>query len=358
MSDILYPLRRIHGALNDRKKEHLEKKRFRLYMRATESTVFVIGTPTHTNIGDSAIALAEIAFLEKCYNNTSPIKEITVPEYQICHKMINKLISPSTRFFGMGGGNMGDQWFHEEEFRRTFIIDQLKNKPVIFPQTIFYSDTQDGKNKEQESIAIYNVPAITLVAREKISFEIMQKLYPRANILLTPDIVLSATMDDFGAVAQERKGILFCVRNDEEKAVSDSVWTELERELTALGKETTHTDMHSNCQVTKENRRECVRKKMQEFCGAELVVTDRLHGMLFAAITETPCVVFGNYNHKVKGTYDWISYLPYIRYVESADEAKAVIPELLEIKNCKYDNTPLLPYFDKLAEVIKFYAQN
>ena len=84
-----------------------------------------------------------------------------------------------------------------------------------------------------------------------------------------------------------------------------------------------------------------------------MVVTDRLHGMVFAAISGTPCIVFSNYNHKVQGTYEWIKYLPYIKYAESVSEAPNYIPELLAMKDCRYDNTPLLPYFEKLAQVVK-----
>ena len=75
--------------------------------------------------------------------------------------------------------------------------------------------------------------------------------------------------------------------------------------------------------------------------------------MIFAALTGTPCIVFSNYNHKVKGTYEWISYLPYVKYAETAEEAILYIPELLQMKNCHYDSTPLKPYFEKLAEIVK-----
>ena len=92
---------------------------------------------------------------------------------------------------------------------------------------------------------------------------------------------------------------------------------------------------------------------MQEFADSELVITDRLHGMVFAALTGTPCIVFSNYNHKVKGTYDWISYLPYIKYVESLEEAKKCIPELIAMENTCYDSKPLQSYYNKLIEVIK-----
>ena len=66
----------------------------------------------------------------------------------------------------------------------------------------------------------------------------------------------------------------------------------------------------------------------------------------------TPCIAFSNNNHKVKGTYDWIRYLPYIKYAETIEEAEGYIPELLAMKNCRFDNTPLLPYFEKLKEVV------
>jgi pyruvyl transferase EpsI len=181
----------------------------------------------------------------------------------------------------------------------------------------------------------------------------MQALYPDTEVLLTPDIVLSGTKEDYGVTVQERKGVLLCARSDPEKSVDDSTWAEIEKTLEGLGKGHKYTDTQSDCQITRENRMECVRKKLQEFCGAELVITDRLHGMVFAALTETPCIVFSNYNHKVRGTYEWIRHLPYIRYAETAEDALAFIPLLLAIKECRFDNSPLMPYFHQLAEVIK-----
>ena len=248
---------------------------------------------------------------------------------------------------------MGDQWFAEEALRQEFIVKRVNSKPVIFPQTIFYSDTESGQAKLQASIPIYNDSNVTIVAREKQSFDILLKVYSDATILLTPDIVLSTTMEDYGVIPKTRSGVLFVTRSDPEKSVSDSTWEALEKAAAEVGKVCRHTDMYSEIPVTKDNRAECVRKKMQEFCGVELVITDRLHGMVFAALTATPCIVFSNYNHKVKGTYDWISYLPYIRYCETVEEAEAAIPELLTMKECHFDNTPLLPHFEKLALLVK-----
>ena len=313
---------------------------------------FVIGTPSHANIGDSAIAIAEIRFLQNALQRKMPVKEITVREIQKFNKLLQNPQSAKNHYFWHGGGNMGDQWYNEEMIRQRFIMGYRDCRFVIFPQTIFYSDTESGQSKKNDSKAIYNHPDITIVAREKTSFEIMKKVYPEAQHLLTPDIVLSSTMEDYGVINRKREGVLFISRSDPEKAVDEGVWEKIADSVESLGRKVIFSDMISDVPLTKENRMECVRRKMQDICDAELVITDRLHGMVFAALTGTPCIVFSNYSHKVKGTYDWISYLPYICYVESFEEAKRAIPSLLSLQESKYEKKPLQLYFDELSKMI------
>lgn len=352
----LLALRRLHGNLYEAYRRwwnRLWVAKYLIFPLKAEK-VFVVGTPLHTNIGDSAIALAEIAFLQECGIPKSKIKELTVPECQMFFSTMLRRIGPQDRLYLHGGGNMGDQWLNEELFRRK-VMDAFPGNPmVIFPQTIFYTDTETGSQEQTNSISYYNGrEGLTLIAREQKSYDIMRLLYPDTPVLLTPDIVLSATMDVFGAKKQERKGVLLCMREDAEQAMSQNERCEVKTYLNECGYAYRITDMYSDCPVTKENRADCVRRKMNEFTGAELVITDRLHGMVFAAITGTPCIVFSNYNHKVRGTYEWIKYLPYIKYAESVEEAKKYVPELLTMKDCRYDNTPLKPYFDRLAEIVK-----
>ena len=44
--------------------------------------------------------------------------------------------------------------------------------------------------------------------------------------------------------------------------------------------------------------------KFKDFQKSELVITDRLHGMIFCYITKTPCIVMPNNNHKILMTYE------------------------------------------------------
>lgn len=358
MSGFVYSLRKLHGKIYEKKVDFKNKLILKKYIKLPmDKKVYFIGTPDYPNLGDSAIAISEMIFLEKCGFTKEQIKEFTQFEYRTNKKYISKLIKKDYLICGIGGGNLGNQWYPEEEFRYSFIDTFTKNPMIIFPQTIYFTPDEKGEKALEKSYSHYNNHNnLTIVAREKKSYDLLNQYYSVPKKMLTPDIVLSSSMKDFGVKPAERNGVLLVFRSDEEKSMSDKDRKEIFLTLDSLGLNYKKTDMYSDCNITKENRLDCVRNKMQDFASSRLVVTDRLHGMIFAAITETPCIVFSNYNHKVKGTYEWIKYLPYIKYVDNIDEATKLIPELLKIENCKFDNKPLLPYFEKLAGVVKQYV--
>lgn len=55
------------------------------------------------------------------------------------------------------------------------------------------------------------------------------------------------------------------------------------------------------------------------------MVTDRLHGMIFAYITGTPAIVFSNSNQKVKNCFEWIKDCGYIFYMDSFDKKSFIV---------------------------------
>ncbi len=313
----------------------------------------ILGSPVYGNYGDSAILLAQIDFLRDALSTGCLPTEITYDEYYKYRSQLRSVLKPSQPLFCMGGGNMGNQWEREEKLRYDVLSDFPKNRVLVFPQTIFFSNTGHPDYTPERAHLSYNGrDGLILTAREEESFSQMKELFPDTKIILVPDIVLWETMDRFGAVPQERSGVMICRRFDCEAAISDAAWNRIEHSISAMGLNLRWTEMDSEKGIGKDLRSELVRRKMQEYCSAALVVTDRLHGMVFSALTGTPCIVFGNYNHKIHGTYEWIKYLPYIRYAESVEEAEQFIPELLAMKDCQYDNTPLMPYFEQLKEVV------
>lgn len=347
--DILYPLRRLHGICHS----------LLVYIKSSaalilKKRVYILGTPQHTNLGDAAIVIAQKLFIKRAGIKEKDIVEIPIENYPQFRELPLKLANKKSLITLVGGGNMGDVWFGDEDIRRKIISDFPKNRKIVFPQTCFYSDTESGKAEKERSVEIYNsANNLTLIARESKSFDIMKALYPNADIMLVPDIVLSANADDFGVKKQKRSGVLLCMRKDLEKSLDAK---NVERIVQYLDEKSilyTLTDTHSTEWCFADKRENLVRQKLNEFAGAELIITDRLHGMVFAAITQTPCIVFSNYNQKVEGTYNWIKNLPYIEFAKNSDDAIASIEKLIKLENCLFDNSSLTPYFDKIKQLIK-----
>lgn len=297
-----------------------------------KKSAYFFGIPTHSNIGDSAIVVAEKEFLKNC--GYDEIVEITSSEYVYNRKCIKCLMPKKVNIFLPGGGNMGSLWPLEEERRYQIIEDFIDYTITVFPQTIFYGSNDKDSALKNKTVNLYNLAdQLTLVAREEVSYAIMKKMYPKCRIILSPDIVLSFKYKSFN---QQRKGILTCFRNDKEKKLDTAVKDDLILYLIKAGYYVCETDTMADGQITKDNREEIVENKMKQIASARVFITDRLHGMVFAAITGTPCIVFGNNHHKVIGTYKWLENLNYIKFVSEISEVKDCIFDLYNMGNCKF----------------------
>ena len=189
-----------------------------------------------------------------------------------------------------------------------------------------------------------------LIAREEKTYTDMKALFPYNDIILTPDIVMTL---DYHLPRTVRDGILLCFRNDWEKSISNEQIDKIQKQCGKLSKNVKLTDMRSKEGfVSIENRMEVFLNKIEQFKHASLVITDRLHGMVFSAISGTPCIALSNYNHKVRETYKWLKQLPYIKFCETTDEAINEIPRLYNYAVTDYDNSFTQPYFDKLVDYI------
>lgn len=316
----------------------------------SKKKIYIINTPLHTNIGDSAIAYAQNLFLQKNIGNDYKIVEVTSGEWARFRKVLGCIVRKKDIIIQLGGGNMGYEWFNEEIERRRIIEQFPNNKMIIFPQTIYYGDSEEGKKEFENSKKIYNNHKdLHLIAREKVSYEIMKVAYPNCDVILTPDIVLSMNKLDN---PYKREGITFCFRRDAEKVLTPEEEKYIINECKKISDKVFYTDMMSERAVTKENRVDIIMDKFKDFQKSELVITDRLHGMVFCAISGTPCIVFGNYNQKVKGTYEWIKDLPYIKYIDNVSDIKLCLDELMKIKDSNFDNTKFISKYNSISKVI------
>ena len=137
-----------------------------------------------------------------------------------------------------GGGFLGALWPNEEERFRRIVQAFHKQKIIVFPQTVtFDTTTPEGKKYLEESQQIYTShPDLTIFVREKRSYAFMQQYFPTVRCLLVPDIVTLLRVPD---TAQTRKGVLFCMRRDLEKALDDAA----QQEISIRG----HTSPFTHC---------------------------------------------------------------------------------------------------------------
>lgn len=351
--DILYPLRRLHGCLHETKLywiEHFELKKFyssriKKYTDQGQPFMFLVMTPEHGNLGDHAIALSEISIL-----NQIGINYLEITGRQLSKLKKHKLLDVMNGYPILinGGGNLGTLWFDVEKLQRFILEENSKSKIIVLPNTIFYEDTKYGKQELNNSIRIYGKHnSLTLCAREKTSYEFMKEVY--RNVVLIPDMVLKMKPE---IENRERSGCLLCLRNDLEKTMNDEQYSIIKEQVNSIFDCVKNTDMVLPSAVSIDEREEKVYDKFKEFSGAELVVTDRLHGMIFCAVTGTPCLVINSKSPKVKGCYEWIKHLDYIRFV---DDVSKITEEYAKIskKNNVYDNSHLDKYYEDLKSMIK-----
>ena len=312
--------------------------------------VFLVLTPEHGNMGDHAIAESEIRLLKQAGIS---FYEITEKKLQLLKRYHALNVLNGKCILVNGGGNLGTLWFWVEQLFRQIIENNPKSYIFCLPNTIYYEDSDWGWEELKQSREIYNAHKhLKLYAREKISYSIMKELYQ--DVSLVPDMVLS--MDKSKEIFT-RKGCLLCLRGDVERTRTDEQEEQIVRCAHDLfGENVSFTDMDIRCSVPLGSRQEALDQKYSEFKRAELVITDRLHGMIFSAITGTPCIVLDSKSPKLRGCYDWISQLKYIKFADSPLEIPALFQSIPD-EIFYYDNRDLLPYYRQLQEDICAVAQ-
>lgn len=327
--------------------ENYIKKAFK---KSKNRRIVLIGSPIHGNLGDHAISIAEKRMLE----NLVDYDFIEIPGYyyKFVKKMLERFINKEDIILITGGGFIGTLWPDEQDMVNSIIENFSNNRVIILPQTFYFSNDSMGKeelDKMQELIKKHH--DIHIFARERKSYDFCMEHFGFANTIdLVPDMVLSF---NFMKSIIHRSDVLLCFRSDKEKTISDLDLNNLYDDLKTYNLIIKRTDTVINHGISLRKRNNYFVEKLLEFQQCKLVITDRLHGMLFAAITGTPCIAVDNSSHKVKGVYEWLKSLEYIVFIDKIDKVNSIIEKLLEFKEVKYDlNIKYKNYFNKIKKLI------
>ncbi len=322
----------------------LLSKNLREYKKTFLPKIILLDYPTHDNLGDRAITEAEKQFIGKIQQN----KDFYLFSYSECrcfNRIIKKYVSNNDVIFLQGGGFLGSLWRNEHDLVINLLKTYKKNKIIIFPQSVFF-DKNDDVLKQEFIGVIEDCKDLTIFVREQNSYNFLMTLNLNCKVILSPDIVLNI---DYKVKSELRNGkVLTCFRKDKEKKQNTE---EIALMLKSYGYNFDETDTIYGKKVV--DGRKAVYEKLDQFSQYSLVVTDRLHAMIFATVTGTPCIAFDNLSKKVSGVYEWIKHLDYVKCIEQKEFNKELTDALFSLRSYEYDRTFCEQYFEIISELVE-----
>ena len=304
----------------------------------TKQNIFIFLCGFYQNLGDMALTFAQKSFLENEFPNTNIILIPSTDTYR-ASKYIKKYIKQNDIVTILGGGNMDDMYVSLEEARLHVVKSFPHNKIVSFPQTFAFSNTAFGIKRQEHSHRIYSRNRnLTIFVREPYSLKKIKEAFPDVNIGYCPDIVMSL---DKSVPKYERHGVLCCLRSDKEQLIQ---LDQREALIRAINEEFKDVLFKDTVDITPDECRiDSYENTLDKFWDIirqkKVVITDRLHCMVFCIITGTPCVVMDNSNHKIAGVYnEWVKEnVPYIKF-EQEQDTNTIISSAKELYKVDYSD--------------------
>ncbi len=317
------------------------------HMEDDKQNVFIIGTPNHGNMGDQAIWYATQKLL-KNYFPSANVVDVDMSDFETDIEGIAHLIQKQDILILQGGGNFGNYYMDDEMIRRSVISQFRNNRIIMFPQTVYFSEDAEGKEELERSVCIYNKNKnLVLIAHDEESFKILKENFIN-EIYMLPDVVLSLNAVD---VKKKRKGALIYLRSDKESVMNQQDVENVESFLKERFSEIKYTDTQMD-DYCKENREQLLKQKIEEFQSAELVITDRLHGMIFSVITGTPCIAFDNFNAKVKNVYLYLKDNCNVKLVCDFKKFTEAYEQLCGKISNSYDEKYIIQQFTEILDKV------
>ena len=276
-------------------------KKLSLHTPSGIPRLFFLDAASYNNLGDQAIAEAMSMFLQEACPSKEYI-ERSEADFLRYFRSLQDTVRPQDILCLSGGGNMGNWYPKYEAIRRKVIIGFPDNRIIIFPQTLDYETDSYGQREMARSAKVYNRHSqLTVCAREEKSFKAMSAIYNQ--VILVPDIVFYLNKYFHEIQKERRYSVGICLRSDDESAISADIrWEfskQMERQFPKVRTLSTMDERHQI--INKDSRRLLLENKLKQFSDCQVVITDRLHGMIFCILTGTPCVAIDNRNGKVSG---------------------------------------------------------
>lgn len=311
-------------------------------IKTGKSKIYYCGVPVHNNLGDLTQGICIRRWLKKHYPDFHVTEIETNSLVNTKHSVINKLkkaFNDTKDFVVFQSGYTTTDLGGFADPMHQAVIKALPNaKILMMPQTIFFK-TQERKDLCSR---IYNSHSKMLyLARDAVSFEMAKEMFPDISVRCYPDIVTTL----IGSVEsnQNRKGIMFCLRDDGEKFYSDEELEILINKCKQLGA-VDRTDTTKGKDVVKEAEK-YIYSEIDRYSKFKIMITDRYHGTILSLVAGTPVIIIKTNDHKVITGVEWFKgiYDDYVYLAKDLDDAFDIAKEIY----ARNDYSTLKPYFEK-----------
>lgn len=297
----------------------------------------LVDFPDHSNVGDSAIWLGEMAYLRK--RGRLPVYHSALGNHE--DDAMRGALGDGTILIH-GGGNFGTLWPKHEAFR-LHLLHTHKGRPIVqMPESIHYAD--DAGIAEMAR-AIREHGNFTLLVRDARSLAFAQA-HLDCRIALCPDAALMLGRRER---ATPRARVFALLRTDHERApggdgalpngvIADDWLDEDEGERKRIRvslrlRRIFTRDPQAMRLVRQQKLAEWrLARGLAMLSQGEVVVTDRLHAHILSVLLDIPHVLLDNSYGKVRGFAEqWTGPYAGLSHAISREEAIGIAVHHLEI---------------------------
>lgn len=313
----------------------------------THKKCFLLGTSDHSNIGDAAIAVGALEFLRRYFPEYMPF-EISTYEIGTRYSELCALCNPDDLIFLQGGGNLGNRFMNEENLRRKVIADFPNNHIVILPQTIYFDDDAEVAASAEIYARHKNLQLFTR-GRESLTFA--QKHFPQLPSASALDMALILQRD----YCLKRQGILLCIRDlTDESGLTKEEYLGVIQTVADCDPAFEKTNNLYATDIPRQEREFVVYEELKRFARHRVVVTDRLHGLIFSIVTQTPCVVLSAFNQKIREFSADFSNSNAVFFLDrKLDEIADAVQKAMEVEQSEYPILTKNAFANIAAEIRK-----
>lgn len=262
----------------------------------------LVDYPDHANVGDSAIWLGEVAYLERELG-LRPSYSCSLADYSAATL---KECLPSGAILIHGGGNFGTLWRKHQDFR-IHLMERFPDRPIIqLPQSIHFSDDE---SVAETARAIHKHGRFTLLVRDRKSYDFAAAKLD-CPVHLCPDMVFYIGRTER---VPPKVDLLYLLRTDHEQVGTlrppDTEETRIVSDwLTESRHRLRLTNFGSLARSVLAGRRAAARagetynalawgryrRGAKILSQGKLVITDRLHAHIMSILLDIPHVALDN----------------------------------------------------------------